>query len=208
MWEELGKAFCLMLVLEGIIPFLYPTRWRHLVARPCTCARAPAPRTAPAGRGRGDPGSARVLRGASSGITASDLKDELPCKPWLPPNRNDSAWEVGLSGEGGHGTGCKPGRGADGGRFTPWEPLRGAAGTRAPVSAAQDTEAQKPQVVSDRAGLPPRTARSKPRLGPWITCPAPCSAHPTPRLPAQPLARDPAQACGSLYQATTLGCLR
>ncbi|MAZ87787.1 MAG: hypothetical protein CL693_09075 [Cellvibrionaceae bacterium] len=32
MWEELGKAFCLMLVLEGIIPFLYPQRWRKLVA--------------------------------------------------------------------------------------------------------------------------------------------------------------------------------
>jgi len=32
MWEELGKAFCLMLVLEGMIPFLYPTRWRRLVA--------------------------------------------------------------------------------------------------------------------------------------------------------------------------------
>lgn len=31
MWEELGKAFCLMLVLEGIIPFLYPQRWRNLV---------------------------------------------------------------------------------------------------------------------------------------------------------------------------------
>lgn len=31
MWEELGKAFCLMLVLEGIIPFLYPHRWRNLV---------------------------------------------------------------------------------------------------------------------------------------------------------------------------------
>ncbi|GAB3105114.1 DUF2065 domain-containing protein [Aestuariicella hydrocarbonica] len=32
MWEELGKAFCLMLVFEGIIPFLYPQRWRQLVA--------------------------------------------------------------------------------------------------------------------------------------------------------------------------------
>lgn len=32
MWEELGKAFCLMLVFEGIIPFLYPHRWRSLVA--------------------------------------------------------------------------------------------------------------------------------------------------------------------------------
>lgn len=32
MWEELGRAFCLMLVLEGIIPFLYPRRWRNLVA--------------------------------------------------------------------------------------------------------------------------------------------------------------------------------
>ncbi len=32
MWEELGKALCLMLVLEGIMPFLYPGRWRRLVA--------------------------------------------------------------------------------------------------------------------------------------------------------------------------------
>lgn len=32
MWRELGTAFCLMLVLEGIIPFLYPARWRRLVA--------------------------------------------------------------------------------------------------------------------------------------------------------------------------------
>ncbi len=32
MWEELARAFCLMLVIEGIIPFLYPHRWRGLVA--------------------------------------------------------------------------------------------------------------------------------------------------------------------------------
>jgi len=32
MGGELGKAFCLMLVFEGIIPFLYPARWRKLVA--------------------------------------------------------------------------------------------------------------------------------------------------------------------------------
>ncbi|WP_075185449.1 DUF2065 domain-containing protein [Teredinibacter haidensis] len=32
MWEELGKAFCLMLIIEGILPFLYPDRWRKLVA--------------------------------------------------------------------------------------------------------------------------------------------------------------------------------
>lgn len=31
MWEEIARAFCLMLVLEGIIPFLYPTRWRRMV---------------------------------------------------------------------------------------------------------------------------------------------------------------------------------
>lgn len=31
MWEELGRAICLLLVLEGILPFLYPTRWRRLV---------------------------------------------------------------------------------------------------------------------------------------------------------------------------------
>lgn len=32
MWEDLGRAFCLLLVLEGILPFLYPARWRRLVA--------------------------------------------------------------------------------------------------------------------------------------------------------------------------------
>lgn len=32
MWHELAIAACLMLVLEGIIPFLYPARWRQLVA--------------------------------------------------------------------------------------------------------------------------------------------------------------------------------
>lgn len=33
MWEDLARAFCLMLVIEGMIPFLYPSRWRQLVAR-------------------------------------------------------------------------------------------------------------------------------------------------------------------------------
>ena len=32
MWHELLVAFCLMLVLEGIVPFLYPGRWRSLIA--------------------------------------------------------------------------------------------------------------------------------------------------------------------------------
>ena len=32
MWETLFAAVALMLVLEGIIPFLYPNKWRHLVA--------------------------------------------------------------------------------------------------------------------------------------------------------------------------------
>ncbi|WP_207062522.1 DUF2065 domain-containing protein [Motiliproteus sp. SC1-56] len=32
-WRELAIAVCLMLVLEGIIPFLYPQRWRTLVSR-------------------------------------------------------------------------------------------------------------------------------------------------------------------------------
>lgn len=33
MWETLLAAVALMLVLEGIIPFLYPGKWRNLVAR-------------------------------------------------------------------------------------------------------------------------------------------------------------------------------
>ncbi|MGQ9425055.1 DUF2065 domain-containing protein [Gilvimarinus sp. F26214L] len=33
MWKELLQALCLVLVLEGITPFLYPRRWRQLAAR-------------------------------------------------------------------------------------------------------------------------------------------------------------------------------
>ena len=32
MWQEFGKAFCLLLVLEGILPFLYPRGWREAVS--------------------------------------------------------------------------------------------------------------------------------------------------------------------------------
>ncbi len=32
MWRDIGAAFCLMLVIEGIIPFLNPRRWRLLVS--------------------------------------------------------------------------------------------------------------------------------------------------------------------------------
>ena len=32
MWQEFAQAFCLMLIIEGILPFLYPNRWRQLVA--------------------------------------------------------------------------------------------------------------------------------------------------------------------------------
>lgn len=31
MWQEFSKAFCLLLVLEGILPFLYPRGWREAV---------------------------------------------------------------------------------------------------------------------------------------------------------------------------------
>ena len=31
--QLLGVAFSLMLILEGIVPFLYPQRWRNLVAK-------------------------------------------------------------------------------------------------------------------------------------------------------------------------------
>ncbi|MBT5701930.1 MAG: DUF2065 domain-containing protein [Pseudomonadales bacterium] len=31
MWHDLGIALCLVLVLEGILPFLYPRRWREMV---------------------------------------------------------------------------------------------------------------------------------------------------------------------------------
>ena len=31
MWHEVGIALCLVLVIEGIVPFLYPRRWREMV---------------------------------------------------------------------------------------------------------------------------------------------------------------------------------
>jgi len=33
MWYELAKAFCLLLVIEGVMPFIAPGRWRQLAAR-------------------------------------------------------------------------------------------------------------------------------------------------------------------------------
>ena len=33
MWDTLLQALCLVLVIEGMIPFLYPRRWRQLVAQ-------------------------------------------------------------------------------------------------------------------------------------------------------------------------------
>ena len=32
MWHDLLVAMCLVLVLEGIVPFLYPQRWKAMVA--------------------------------------------------------------------------------------------------------------------------------------------------------------------------------
>lgn len=31
MWQHLAIGFSLMLVIEGVIPFLYPRRWRAMV---------------------------------------------------------------------------------------------------------------------------------------------------------------------------------
>lgn len=33
MWQEIGVALCLVLVLEGILPFLYPRHWRETVVQ-------------------------------------------------------------------------------------------------------------------------------------------------------------------------------
>ena len=32
MWQELGVALCLVLVLEGIVPFVQPSGWRKAVS--------------------------------------------------------------------------------------------------------------------------------------------------------------------------------
>jgi len=35
-WQQLWIAISLVLVIEGILPFLYPRRWRRLVAQLAT----------------------------------------------------------------------------------------------------------------------------------------------------------------------------
>lgn len=30
MWKDLAVAMCLVMIIEGIVPFLYPRRWRHM----------------------------------------------------------------------------------------------------------------------------------------------------------------------------------
>ncbi|BBB30988.1 DUF2065 domain-containing protein [Neptunomonas japonica] len=30
-WYEIAIAFCLVMILEGVLPFLYPHRWRRMV---------------------------------------------------------------------------------------------------------------------------------------------------------------------------------
>ena len=32
MWQDLGSALCLVLVIEGLLPFVSPRSWRALVA--------------------------------------------------------------------------------------------------------------------------------------------------------------------------------
>lgn len=36
MWESLVQALCLLLIIEGIAPFLHPGRWRKLVTSMAT----------------------------------------------------------------------------------------------------------------------------------------------------------------------------
>ena len=31
MWKEIATALCLVLVIEGILPFIYPSRWRAMI---------------------------------------------------------------------------------------------------------------------------------------------------------------------------------
>lgn len=30
-WTEIARAFCLLLIIEGIIPFAHPNRWRSML---------------------------------------------------------------------------------------------------------------------------------------------------------------------------------
>ncbi len=36
LWREIAIAVCLVFIIEGILPFLYPARWRRLVAQLAT----------------------------------------------------------------------------------------------------------------------------------------------------------------------------
>lgn len=36
MWTDLAQAVALVLVIEGLMPFLAPERWREMMARLCS----------------------------------------------------------------------------------------------------------------------------------------------------------------------------
>lgn len=36
MWTDLLHAFALVMIIEGLMPFLLPERWRNMMARLCT----------------------------------------------------------------------------------------------------------------------------------------------------------------------------
>ena len=33
MWQDFGTALCLVLIIEGVVPFLYPNRWKEMSIR-------------------------------------------------------------------------------------------------------------------------------------------------------------------------------
>ncbi len=33
MWHEILIACCLLLVIEGLLPFISPARWRHMISQ-------------------------------------------------------------------------------------------------------------------------------------------------------------------------------
>lgn len=37
MWRDLGTALCLVLVIEGLLPFLSPATWREGVSQMLAC---------------------------------------------------------------------------------------------------------------------------------------------------------------------------
>lgn len=151
----------------------------------------------------GDPGSARVLPGASSVVTGLRQKGLSLGRPGCAGREDKALWP------------SRTGRNPVGGGGESDLPLVGAPSRRCWNTGSRPQhrkQAKKPKMVSDRAGLGPGLLDLNPNSGPGVPVRGsavpflqPSLPSPAPSLCIQP---RPVEVCFFIRQATILGCLR